>query len=463
MKKSNKKAKSLKRYKEDLNIKISEDNLDDAIKICNGMIKDYPKNVYGYDKKIELITNNYSKYIDVKLLKELKELNEVRLTLTTKKNYDKVKTEFDEYLNDLNEVSNLQKVKKELVAANLKKELYQDKITYLNNLLNDLDKYRIDGKRILNIYDLIKGLFLSFCLIFNLFNINYLLLLTVPFGIYGFIIIYSFLSTNLSKSMLIKKNIDNFNTIISGLNEKVEQIKKEIVKLDENIEFNINQKNTSILRLPKLFKEDLEDLYLDNEKNICSNLKNLYVSNRTTELKEELIKNTNLTLDDYNSFIKDLDDLNDEAYVFINDKLLERKNSREKLIIMKDVKTWNIILMIILLIISDLSIIVISFNFYDLNFKSFIIALITGIISMLIYNINKGKSSSLIDTFNDNLISCIFNSTLIYNLIYASITNDLRISYNFIEIPIIFILIFIGFVMFISYLKYNNLKRKLRN
>ncbi len=81
---------------------------------------------------------------------------------------------------------------------------------------------------------------------------------------------------------------------------------------------------------------------------------------------------------------------------------------------------------------------------------------------MLIYNIKTGKHSSLIDTFNDNLLLTIFNSTLVYDLIYTSITNELKFTYGFIEIPLIFVLMFMGFAGLISLLKYKNLMNKLR-
>ena len=99
---------------------------------------------------------------------------------------------------------------------------------------------------------------------------------------------------------------------------------------------------------------------------------------------------------------------------------------------------------------------------HELHIKSFVFGCATGVLSILIHNVSSGKHNSLIDTFNDNLLSTIFNSTLVYDLVYMSITNELKFTYGFVEIPIIFILIFVGFVMLISLFKYKYLLKKSR-
>ena len=109
-----------------------------------------------------------------------------------------------------------------------------------------------------------------------------------------------------------------------------------------------------------------------------------------------------------------------------------------------------------------LSIPISLYYFYEVNLTSFIIAVITGVISMFIYNINTGKHNTLSDTFGDNLLTTIFNASLIYDLVYFSIIGEIRFTYAIIEMPIIFILILIGFVMLASILKYNYLLKKLR-
>ena len=462
MKKSNKKTKSLKRYKEELDSYISENDDEATIKCLDGIIKDYPKNTYGYDKKIEFVTGSYTKYINQDLLKEVKELNDIRLEFASKKNKELISKEFDEYLDDINEVSNLQKTKKELTTNYLRKSIINDKLNYLNSISNDLKTYRIDGKKILDLYDLIKGIFLAFCLVFNIINKNALLIITVPFGIYGLSIIYSFIMTNLSTGMLLKKKEDKYTNIRKLVNSKREILETKLNKIDEGIEFNTELKNNIVLRLPKLFKEELEDLYNDNEKEIAQGIKDIYISDDLDKLSEELNNNTNDDIESFSGFVDEISEFDEEISNHVGNKKTEKKSNQTKLLIMNDIKKWHIVLLIILLIISVLSCIIIAFNFYDFNFKSFIVALVVGVISMLIYNINKGKSTNLLDTFNDNLLSTIFNATLTYNLAYSSITKDLKFIYNFIEVPIVFTFILIGFVMLTSFLKYVNYKRRLR-
>ena len=129
---------------------------------------------------------------------------------------------------------------------------------------------------------------------------------------------------------------------------------------------------------------------------------------------------------------------------------------------MKKITSSNIIISIFLLIVSIFSLSVIINNFYDLNMYCFIAALIVGFLSILFYNIDTGKHNSLTDSFSDNIISTIFNSSLIYVLIYDTKVSDISFVYGFMQIPITFCLIFIGFAYFISLLKYNYLFRKLR-
>lgn len=466
MKKSTKKEgkpkKALKRYKEDLDNYLSNDDTYNALLVCDKIIKYFPKNVYGYDKKIELLTNSYTNYLNPDSLKNLKELNEVRLSLTTKKNYDNVKKDFDDYINDYNEVLSLEKEKKELVYNYLSKYMYENGITYLNNLINSLSGLRPDGKKILNFYDFIKGMFLFFCLVFNLIFKSYLLIFTIPFGIYGLIVIYNFIDTNISKYKIEKKDKEKYDDVMHIIDDKKNELKKELDNILKRVEFSISQKNIIITRIPSAFKDNLDYLYNDDESDIALDLFNKYTTNSKEEFKNDLKSNTNTCYEDFeNSIINIIKFENEDVDYFINSKLDEKKNKTSKLLVMKPIKKTEIFIMVLLLLISVVSLITIILNFYDFNFKAFITSIIIGTCSSLIYNINRGKSSKLIDTFNDNLLSCIFNATLTYNLIYESITNNLSFTYNFIEIPIVLTLIFMGFVMLISYLKYSNLKRKL--
>ena len=129
---------------------------------------------------------------------------------------------------------------------------------------------------------------------------------------------------------------------------------------------------------------------------------------------------------------------------------------------MKKITTSNIVISIFLLTLSIFSLSVIINNFYDLNIYAFVIALIVGFLSILFYNIDTGKHNTLTDSFSDNIIGTIFNSSLIYVLIYDTRVSDISFVYGFLQIPITFCLIFVGVVYFISLLKYNYLFKKLR-
>ena len=246
-------------------------------------------------------------------------------------------------------------------------------------------------------------------------------------------------------------------------NQKIKEIKSEIEKLDENIEILITQKSDTMLKIPEVFLKSLEDITIQNENEVASKIALELNSNNISTFTYLINEETNLNIDDIMKKIKPkVKDENDELSRFISNKIIEKKNSQEEIIMMKKVKPASYFIIAVLLVISILSIIVIANNFYELNFVSFIVSSLAGIISMLIYNIKTGKHSSLLDTFNDNLLLTIFNSTLVYDLIYTSITNELKFTYGFIEIPLIFVLMFMGFTGLISLLKYKNLMNKLR-
>lgn len=95
-------------------------------------------------------------------------------------------------------------------------------------------------------------------------------------------------------------------------------------------------------------------------------------------------------------------------------------------------------------------------NFYEINKVSFIVAVIVGILSAFLYSIYNVKFKSFFDVSNDNLLLCVSKATLTYNLIYSSITNELKLTYGFIQIPLTFLIILIGYVMTITLFKYRN-------
>ncbi len=454
--------KTLKSLKEEAEECFGREDYSLSLGICNQIKKDYPKNVYGYLGTIKSVTKNYKSYVSENELKELKEDYDKVVELAKKEDKEKIEKEYNEYLEDCSEVQNLKKVKKELVSKYFLTSLYEDSIAFINQNINTVNSYNLNGKKIVNGYDLIKGLFLLVCLIFNLININYLLFLTIPFGIYGVIIIYSFLSANLFGTDKLKSEKDHAKKIIDEAMEKIESIKEDIEKNNETINFLLEQKSNTILKIPESFSEDIKDITNQNESEIAKDILNELSNNNISGFTYLIDENTNLSVDDVLLKIRPQVKEDGNLTNFINNKSTEKKNSQNEFILMRKIKPYNYFIILIFLIISILSIIVIKNNFYELNFISFVFASITGVISTIIYNINTGKHSALIDTFNDNLTSCVFNATLVYDLIYMSITNELKLTYGFIEIPIIFILIFMGFVSVISLLKYKNLMKRLK-
>lgn len=211
-----------------------------------------------------------------------------------------------------------------------------------------------------------------------------------------------------------------------------------------------------------MFTENIKEILIDDEKVIAEKISTSLASNDVVKFTLELEENTNLKAEDIiNKFSSETKKEDDEVLNYINSKMLEKKDNQTNILVMKKIKLFNIFVLALTLFISIGSIIIIANNFYELNLYAFILALIVGAISILTYNIDTGKHSSLSDTYYDNLINTVFNATLTYDLIYAKITNGLSFTYGFLQIPITLLLIFIGFVKLISILKYYNLYKKL--
>lgn len=454
--------KTLKELKNEYHDALDNEDYDLLLKISNQIKDNFSKNALGYEGVIKAKTNDYKKWLDEGSIKELKDDFTKYVQLSKKQIQDSVSNDFNEYVNDCKEVENLIKIKKELTSKEFLNALYHDEISFINQNINTFKNYNIKGKRIVNIYDFINGLFYLFCMIFNLIFRNYLLFLTIPFGIFGIITIYSFLNMNfIKKDNLFFKRPSN-KKILDSAKEKISVLKNEIEKTTETITFLKDQKLTTISRIPSCFSNQISFLIEDDEELISSNILNELKSDNMSSFTYLINEKTDLKADEVISKIRPHIKEDDELSRFIDSKLLEIKNGQKKSILMKDVKKSNYIITIILLLISFLSFVVLINNFYEVNFISFVLAIITGFISMFIYNINTGKHNSLSDTFGDNLLSTVFNASLMYDLVYFYVTKSISFTYAIIEIPIIFILILIGFVMLASLLKYNYLLKKLR-
>ena len=76
----------------------------------SNIIKDtFPKNYYGYLSFVLAKTNDYKKYLPEDELKEVKKNFEYAYERLKKDEKNKLKREFDEYVNDCFEVENLKK------------------------------------------------------------------------------------------------------------------------------------------------------------------------------------------------------------------------------------------------------------------------------------------------------------------------------------------------------------------
>ncbi|MEE0699959.1 MAG: hypothetical protein U0M66_05195 [Bacilli bacterium] len=461
-KKGSRKGKTLKRLKEEADSYFLNNDAEKANETCLKIISLYPKDTYGYLGIIRAKTNDYKTYLEDDALKTLKTYFDSAVSVASKNEKEKIKTKYNDYLDDCKEVENLKRLKKQIIGKELLKGIHLDAITFLNQNISTANSYRANGRRLTDGYDLVKGLFLIGCLIFNLMFRNYLLILTVPFGVFGLIVVYSFIDVNFFNKGKIKTEQRAYEQAVLKAREKVLEIKKEIKKIDDNLAFLNEQKNSTILKIPESFSGQIKEYYDNNEGETAGKLLGSMLNNNASAFSVALDEQTSLDVDSLLSNVKTtLKSGDDELSKYINERVSEKRKKQNEIIYMKKVSTSNVIMVILSIIISVLSITVVATNFYDINFRSFIIAVITGVVSTFFYNIITGKHGSLWDTINDNLISCVFNATLVYDLIYASITNELKLTYGFIQMPIIFSLVFVGLVSLVSLFKYKNLLKKL--
>lgn len=461
MKESSKKMtlKNLIEKEEEL---INLKDYENALSTANLIISKFPKNAYGYKSLIRIKTNNFEKYVNQEELKEIKKHYEMAYNLSKKNDKEPFKELFESYLYDLKEVDNLNKIKKEIISKKILKKIDNDALTLINQNLNTISNYDISGKKIKNIYDFINGIILFSFFVYNIFNPNFLLIITIPFGIFGLITMYSFIDSNLFSNSKNKKN-NEFNDIVKNSKENLSMLKEDIKKNEDMILFYENQKASSISKIPESFKEDILYLASDNEDKETDIIMDSLSKLDIVKFSYLLENKSTLSTEEINLKINSLKDISDKLTLYVNDKQLKKKNNINEALLMKDIKPINIVSLIITLLISITSSIVIFTNFFEVNTRALLISLLIGIITSLIYNVDTGKHKSLSEMFNDNLLSTIFNATIMYDLIYYKLTKELAIVYGFFQIPITLCLILIGYVMFISLLKYKHLLKSLRS
>lgn len=447
-----KKKKTIKKLKEEISFFNDRNEKDKVLDVCLEAMKLYPNNEFGYTTYIMTKTNNYNSYIEDSEIKDVKKIFEKLYEVSSKKDKNTVKDKFDEYVQDCKEVNNLKKIKKTLTSKYFLKRVYEESIKLVNKNVKIARKHYKNGIKIRGVYDLIKGILFAACLIFNLINRNILLIFTIPFGAFGIINIYSFIDNNfVKKDKTDTKNEEKKQIIEKGKNTILEY-EDEIKKLDDMILFLSSQKNNCKNKIPNTFMEKIEYELEDNEDNISKKLMKDLKNNNYYRIEEY----TDITNEQFKEQI--YPDISNKAETIF--EYLNQKNDIKNIFKMKNISIFSYISLIIFCFISAMSFIIIIKNFYELNLLSFVLANVSGLISILTYNIETGKHSTLADTFGDNLLICVFKSSLVYDLIYSYITNEVNFTYGFLEIPIIFVFLYIGPSLLISILKYKHLYNK---
>lgn len=451
--------KSLIEKEEEL---INSKDYKSALSTANLIVSKFPKNAYGYKSLLKIKTNNFEKYVNQVELKEIKKYYEMAFNLSKKNDKVHLKESFDSYLYDLKEVDNLSKIKKEIISKEILKKIDNDSLTLINQDLNTISSYDLSGKKIKNIYDFINGIILISFLIYNIFNPNFLLIITIPFGIFGLITIYSFIDSNLISNRKNNKS-STFNDMVNISKQNLDMLKEDIKKNEDMILFYKNQKLNSISKIPESFKSDISYLTLDNEQMEANLIIDSLTRLDVVKFSYLLESKSSLKTEEINLKINSLKDVSNKLTLFINDKQIKKKSNINEALLMKDVKPINLVALVITLLISLTSSVVIFTNFFEVNIRALLISLLVGIITSFIYNVDTGKHKSLSEMFSDNLLSTIFNATIMYDLIYYKLYNQLSITYGFLQIPITICLILIGYVMLISLLKYKHLLKHLRS
>ena len=149
------------------------------LEVSKEIINLYPKNPYGYRTYIEAVTNNFTKYINID---ENNVKNYYKKYTSILNKEDDFSIKYNEYITDYKEVENLKKIKKELISKFLLKSIYEQKNINIKKEIRNSNKFKINGKKISDIYDLIGGIFFIFTFVFNLIHLNYLIVIPLVLG-----------------------------------------------------------------------------------------------------------------------------------------------------------------------------------------------------------------------------------------------------------------------------------------
>ena len=158
-KKGSRKGKTVKRLKEEADSYFLNNDAEKANETCLKIISLYPKDTYGYLGIIRAKTNDYKTYLEDDALKTLKTYFDSAVSVASKNEKEKIKTKYNDYLDDCKEVENLKRLKKQIIGKELLKGIHLDAITFLNQNISTANSYRANGRRLTDGYDLVKGLF----------------------------------------------------------------------------------------------------------------------------------------------------------------------------------------------------------------------------------------------------------------------------------------------------------------
>ncbi|MEG2621176.1 MAG: hypothetical protein RSA10_03745 [Bacilli bacterium] len=450
--------KELKKGYDLLNKKCYEEAETVFIKLLKQNNKDHDVN----NGLLRSKTNDYNKYVEKDCFKELKGLFEnAFVEITTSE-----KTKYDEYKDDCGQVDILKQKKLEIIKKRFLINVYEAEIKNENENLNMAYEYGPDGNKVRHVGDLIIGMFFFLCFIYNLFNIGILLLITIPFGIFGFITMYKFFETNYFKKGSVNLNSIKYSKALELSVLKIVEAKKQIKKQNEEALLVIQQKKDALSKIPTFFEKDIKEYVLDNEIDEANKMFK-FLNN---DGDENVFNNLSFSDIDASHLKKEhIERESSPLYVYINNIIKEKKRKYHNLSAMKNISSLEIFQISFAILISFLGMFV-FFNknigsfyvFEDVRIEAFLISFIVGIITPFLYNINTGNHLKLSATYFDNLCCSVFGAMLTFWLVTQDITGKLNFFYHFIVMSIVMGFCLSGVVMIASTIKYVRLLKKIR-
>lgn len=452
---------TLKGLLTDANDLMNEKKYEEAYDVYQKVSIKYPKNYHGWHGLILSKTKEFTNYCKKEDIKLLKEYHEKELKVTKKGDLEKTELMFNEYLSDCNAVRSLNQLRDKITLGYFKQMILEEKIKRIKQKQLILDS-SVSKNKMMGVSNLIIGLFFIGCLIYSLFSPSILLLITIIFGIFGFVTVYRFFETNFFKRGKVRSKEKGFIDVLNSSNLCIIKTEELIKKTEEEIQFLINQKASAISSIPTTFIKNIECLLNDNEKNVANELFNLALKK---QFEEPLIFKE---YKDYeNFFIENLEKDEDALTTYIDKISKERKSNFIEYSNMKEITNFDNIRIVLCIVISILMSIFLYFSknaiVHTLNVKPFIYGYVCGLIVPFLYNIKEGRHEKVFNTFIDNFVCTIFGTMLVYLLV----TNNMNKSLNFLKDVLypmfVYIITLLWIILLVSTIKYKALIKKLRS